>query len=96
MGNMKTFAATEAQNRFGELLDTAQSEPVTIQRKGRAVVVVLSVSDYEHLQRLEEIESGVRLAESLADYRAERTVSSESVHEEIRRRIEQRRTETGE
>ena len=46
---MKMFAAKEAKNRFGALLDSAQREPVTIQKNGRAVAVLLSVEDYRRL-----------------------------------------------
>ena len=51
---MKTFAASEAKNGFGRLLDTAQREPVTIEKKGRPVAVVLSIEDYERLEALED------------------------------------------
>ncbi len=49
---MKTVAALEAKNRFGELLDTAQREPVTIEKHGRAVAVVVSAVEYEEIQKL--------------------------------------------
>jgi len=32
---MRTVTSVEAQNRFGELIDCAQREPVTITRRGR-------------------------------------------------------------
>ena len=44
---MKTFSALEAKNKFGQLLEAAQRQPVTVTKKGRASVVVMSVSDYE-------------------------------------------------
>ncbi len=44
---MKTINATDAKNRFGELLDSAQSGPVAIQKNGRDVAVLMSKSDYE-------------------------------------------------
>ena len=46
---MKTLTSVEAQNLFGELLDAAQREPVTITRRGRTVAVVLSAEDMEEL-----------------------------------------------
>ncbi len=46
---MKTLTSVEAQNRFGELLDAAQREPVTITRRGRTVAVLLSAEDMEEL-----------------------------------------------
>lgn len=47
---MKTMSAKEAKNGFGLLLDTARAEPVTIEKHGRPVVVVVSVEQYERLQ----------------------------------------------
>ena len=51
---MKTLAASTAKNSFGILLDSAQQEPVTLTKKGRAVAVVLSVAEYERLEALED------------------------------------------
>ena len=47
---MKEVAAREAKNRFGHLLDVAQSAPVRVTRKGRAVGVMMSVQPYERLR----------------------------------------------
>lgn len=46
---MKTFSARDAKNRFGYLIDTARQEPVSVEKHGRPVVVVLSIEDYESL-----------------------------------------------
>jgi len=46
---MKSMSAKDAKNGFGLLLDTARAEPVTIEKHGRAVVVVLSVEEYDRL-----------------------------------------------
>jgi prevent-host-death family protein len=51
---MKHMSAKDAKNGFGFLLDTARAEPVTIEKHGRAVVVVLSVEEYERLRVLED------------------------------------------
>ena len=52
---MKTIPATEAKNRFGELLESALKEPVEISKKGRAVAVVLSVETFQELkEKVEE------------------------------------------
>ena len=47
---MKTMAAGKAKNGFGLLIDTARAEPVTIEKHGRAVAVMLSVEEYERLK----------------------------------------------
>jgi prevent-host-death family protein len=51
---MKVFAAKKAKDSFGLLLDTAQREPVTIEKKGRPVAVVLSFDDYRRFEALED------------------------------------------
>ena len=50
---MKTMSARDAKNAFGLLLDTARAEPVTIEKHGRAVVIVMSVEEFERLNREE-------------------------------------------
>lgn len=39
---MITVTSMEAQNRFGQLLDTVQREPVTITRHGRTVALMMT------------------------------------------------------
>lgn len=43
------FKASDAKNRFGQLLDEAQLQPVRIQKNGRDVAVVLSVDEFSRL-----------------------------------------------
>jgi prevent-host-death family protein len=43
--------ATEAKNRFGQLLDAAQAGPVIIEKSGRKHSVLLSMQEYETLKR---------------------------------------------
>ena len=47
---MKEIAAKEAKNRFGRLIAVAQSAPVCVTKKGRAVGVVMSIEQYERLR----------------------------------------------
>ena len=47
---MQSMSATDAKYGFGRLIDLARSEPVTVEKHGRAVVVVLSVEEYERLR----------------------------------------------
>ena len=51
---MKTVGAKEAKDGFGRLLDLAQREPVTIEKKGRPVAVVLSLEEYQRLEALDD------------------------------------------
>ena len=49
---MTSMTANAAKTRFGELLDTAQREPVTIEKHGRPVAVVMSVAAWEETEAL--------------------------------------------
>lgn len=50
---MLVLAAAEAKNSFGKMIDTVQREPITIEKKGRAVAVVLSMEEYIKFESLE-------------------------------------------
>ena len=47
---MLTVSSMDAQNRFGQLLDTVQREPVTITRHGRTAAFMVSPQDMADLQ----------------------------------------------
>ncbi len=47
---MITFTATEAKNRFGELLEAVHREPIEIDKKGRPVAVILSYDTYQEMK----------------------------------------------
>ncbi len=49
---MEKITAASAKNHFGEMLDKAQRTPVTIEKHGRPVAVVLSMHDFEKLESL--------------------------------------------
>ena len=50
MAIMREIAARDAKNRFGQLLDAAQSAPVRVTKKGRAVSVMMSMQHYDRLR----------------------------------------------
>lgn len=50
---MITVTSVEAQNRFGQLLDTVQREPVVITRHGRTAAFIVSPQDMRDLQELQ-------------------------------------------
>ena len=60
---MQRFSAHDAKARFGALLDTARREPVTIEKHGRAVAVILSKEDFDAIEdlRLEHLRSELRV-----------------------------------
>lgn len=46
---MQSMSAKDAKYGFGRLIDLARSEPVTVEKHGRPVVVVLAVEEYKRL-----------------------------------------------
>ena len=56
---MKAIAAKEAKNNFGEMMDTVQREPVTIEKHGRSVAVIMSAREYKTL-KLERLQAEVK------------------------------------
>lgn len=76
------ISASMAKNEFGRLLDTAQSEPVTIQKKGRPVAVVISIKEYHKLEEIEE-----RLWAKMAEEAENEGVLSESETEKFLKEI---------
>lgn len=46
---MVTITSVEAQNRFGQLIDMAQRETVTVTRHGRPAAFIVSPRDMEEL-----------------------------------------------
>lgn len=57
---MSDMTATQAKNRFGELLDMARVEPVHVTRNGRDVAVVLSPEEYRRLSETSAVNPLVR------------------------------------
>ena len=47
---MRYVSATDAKQRFAEVIDAAQREPVVIRRQKRDVAVVLSPQEYDRLR----------------------------------------------
>ena len=49
---MQTLNANQAKTQFGDLLLKVQRSPVQINKNGKPVAVVLSVEEYQELDRL--------------------------------------------
>jgi prevent-host-death family protein len=48
---MRSIPASDAKNRFGQLVEAAQREPVEVTRQGRPSIVILSAADYARRRR---------------------------------------------
>lgn len=60
--------ATDAKNRLGQVLESAQSAPVFIEKAGRRHSVVLSAARYDDLLRAE---AGVSMKERVKRFNAQ-------------------------
>lgn len=80
---MQSMSAHDAKARFGQLLDTAQTEPVVIEKHGRAVAVVISKQEFDSIQemKLEQLRSEIQFG--LDDLKSKNvtTVDSENLQE---------------
>lgn len=52
---MQHISSSEFKNQLGEYLALTRDEPITVQKSGKPIAVVLSPLEYEHLQRLEDL-----------------------------------------
>ncbi len=85
---MKTFSAKEAKQHFGELMDTVQREPVSIEKHGRPVAVMLSEVEYEEM-KLERLRSALAVGEAELDRGEFADYSLESLQAELDKEREQ-------
>lgn len=78
---MRSIAAKEAKTHFGELMDTVQREPVSIEKYGRPVAVIMSSSEYAQL-KLERLRMRLAIGEEQLD--KGRSVDGRTFFEELK------------
>ena len=64
---MKSFTVSDARRRFGRLLETAQREPMTITKNGRAVAIIVPSSDNDLILEMQEFLEDRQWCERIAD-----------------------------
>jgi prevent-host-death family protein len=84
---METITASDAKREFGDVLLKAQSAPVTINKNGKPVAVVVSFTEYEQLEACKEAQLKAAIQIGIADIAAGRVASSEDVIKRLRNRI---------
>ena len=65
---MRTFAATSAKNRFGQLIEACAHAPVAIERHGRVVAYVVGPRDFSAVPQAMEDRLASRLRAAGATY----------------------------
>jgi len=76
---MVSFTASEAKIQFGEVINKAQREPVSITKNGKPSVVVISADDYAEIEQLKLQTLRSKLAHSLAQAKAGQVHDIETV-----------------
>ncbi len=76
---MRTFPSSDFKQAFGDVLNAASREPVTITRHNKPRYVLMSVEDYERRVRKDE-----RQAIATSDMPAEHLLMLESALEDSR------------
>lgn len=74
---MRSFTATEAKNRFGELMEEVQNGPVIIRKNGRDAAVLVSKAEFD--QR----DSRLAKKELVKRYHEESMTEFETLYEEL-------------
>lgn len=80
---MHTVRASDAKNKFGELVDRVQREPVRIERHGRGVAVLVSEAEYAEIEQLRLEALRAKIGRGEADFEAGRTFSHEDVFAQV-------------
>jgi antitoxin Phd len=53
----RDWSVQDAKNRFSEVVEAARRAPQTVTKHGKPAVVVVDVTEYERLQRLERAQA---------------------------------------
>jgi prevent-host-death family protein len=85
---METLNATDAKREFGEVLLKVQSAPVSINKNGKPVAVVISASDYKELNAMREEWLKAELQKGMDSLQSGRVTDGEVVIKRLRKRLE--------
>lgn len=77
---MFTITAIDAKNKFGQVLEQAQREPVHVQKNGRDIAVVVSAAEY---QRLTAADAGSKVSPRVKQLLAESMELRRTVYEAL-------------
>ena len=94
---MVTNTSAEAQNRFGQLLDLVQREPVAITRHGRPAAFIVSPNDMAEMLDWKRRQRAVNELQQWSEkYRAQISPDAAALtDEEINRMVHEVRAELG-
>ena len=75
---MEALTANVAKTQFGEMLIKAQRTPVQINKNGKPVAVVISMDEYENIEKLKLRLLKIRAANARNEVESGNTIDGES------------------
>ncbi len=84
---MEILNASDAKREFGELILKAQKEPVGINKNGKPVAVMLSVSAFEEFQAMQQAATQQAIRDGLADIEAGHVYDGHDVLSDLRKQV---------
>ena len=80
---MELLTANQAKTQFGEMLMKAQQAPVQINKNGKPVAVVISIDEFESMEKLKLRLLQYRFKQAKDDVINKNTVDGESFFDEL-------------
>ncbi len=80
---MELLSANQAKTQFGELLMKAQQAPVQINKNGKPVAVVISIDEFERMEKMKLRLLQFRFAQAKTDVINKDTLDGELFFDEL-------------
>ena len=80
---MENIAAKEAKTHFGDMLLRVQREPISINKNGKPVAVIMSNEEYEYLEKLKLERLRAKLQKGVDQIKKGEVVDGEAFFEEL-------------
>lgn len=92
--NMRTFTASDAKNNFGVFTDTALTEPVSITRRGRVILEIMTPEAKEAMiqERIRSIVFGQFVEDAVEADKHYQATGLHTTHEEVTAWVESLKT----
>ncbi|NKB64388.1 MAG: type II toxin-antitoxin system prevent-host-death family antitoxin [Gammaproteobacteria bacterium] len=88
MKKVKTYPAREAKNKFGEVFDEAQRQPVTITRNGRPIGAVVNMQVLNKVMEMERKSAQLEILRTLGQLQDEVKESPKPTRAQLRELLE--------
>lgn len=84
---MRILNASDAKREFGDVLLKAQKEPITINKNGKPVAVVISIDEYDQMIDSKEKQLITEVQKGMKDVEQGKVASADSVFKSLHSRL---------